>query len=153
MLFGKEIVKVLLDNTRLKRVDVALNSVDEKIKPILSYPAARVINTDKAGNPGQHWVGAFITDSKTCFFDSYGLPPLEKTYQELSKISNGPIVYNKKCVQSLFTSSCGAFVVCFVYHLSNGYTFESFLNLFDSDLESNEKLIERFFRVLYKNDV
>ena len=146
-------MRVLLDNNDMKHVDIAISTVDEKIKPPLTYPAARVINTDKAENSGQHWVGAFITESATCFFDSYGFPPLEGTYKELFKISNAPIVYNKKCVQSLFTSSCGAFVVCFVYCLSNGYSFDKFLNLFGTDLQTNEKIVESFYHALYRNDV
>ena len=152
-MFGTEIMRVLLDNNATKHVDIAISSIDEKIEPVSSYPAARVIKTDEAKKPGQHWVGAYITESTTCFFDSYGFPPLEETYKKLLEISTSPIVYNKKCVQSLFTSSCGAFVACFVYCLSNGYSFDRFLNLFDSDLQANEKIIERFYRVLYRNDV
>ena len=111
-----------------------------------------MINTDSTGNPGEHWVGVFITRNFTYFFDSLGLPPLENTYEELLKISQGQVVYNRKCVQSLFTSTCGAFVVCFVYHLANGYSFESFLKLFTSNFEKNEKLVENFFKILYRKD-
>ena len=133
-MFGTEIMRVLLDNNATKHVDIAISSIDEKIEPVSSYPAARVINTAEAKKPGQHWVGAYITESTTCFFDSYGFPPLEETYKKLLEISTSPIVY-------------------FVYCLSNGYSFDRFLNLFDSDLQANEKIIERFYRVLYRNDV
>ena len=152
-MIGEDIVRVLLANNSMKHVDIAISAVDEKIKPPLTYPAARVINTAKAEKSGQHWVGAFITESETCFFDSYGFPPLEETYKELLKISSGPIVYNKKCVQSLSTSSCGAFVVCFVYCLSNGYSFDKFLNLFGTDLQTNENIVESFYHAVYRNDV
>ncbi|KAF4522353.1 hypothetical protein B566_EDAN011073 [Ephemera danica] len=43
---------------------------------VFEKPAIFIVNTDKAGAPGQHWVSIYISKKGHCeYFDSFGMPP------------------------------------------------------------------------------
>ena len=60
-----------------------------------------IINYDKAGNPGTHWVCVYIDPNRPYseVFDSYGLPPSQIIQDKLKKIGK-PILYNTGQIQS-----------------------------------------------------
>ena len=42
------------------------------------FPRSLIINTDDSSKPGDHWVGLVLNKDKCFYFDSYGLPILQK---------------------------------------------------------------------------
>ena len=59
------------------------------------WPKAIVVNLDRCGNEGTHWVAIFMTPAYSFYFDSYGYPPEEPISKYLRKI-NKRIVYNNR---------------------------------------------------------
>jgi hypothetical protein len=83
---------------------------------ITKRPIALIVNTDPSYLPGQHWIALFInTDNVAEYFDSYGLPPLNKEiFQFLNKLNVEKLVYQTKQLQGLRSSTCGHYCVTFI---------------------------------------
>ena len=89
-----------------------------------------ISNTDVHGKKGKHWIGWFVNGNTVCFFDSYGrrpddstLPINFRTFAESFKV----IQYSEKRVQRWDSFACGYFCILFIYVLSLGLDYSSFL--------------------------
>lgn len=90
---------------------------------------AYIVNTDPAGQPGQHWL-ALWTDHKTCeVFDSYGLPL--STYQNptLQAWFNQwkDIRRSEQTLQALDSFTCGHYALFFLKARARHTSFRDFL--------------------------
>ena len=64
-----------LDDPQLHRVFQGVYPADKLPRSLTkTVPAAYIVNTDPAGEPGQHWLGPWTEQNKCEIFDSYGLP-------------------------------------------------------------------------------
>ena len=64
-----------LDDPELRRVFQGVYPADKlPPSPPQTVRAAYIVNTDPAGEPGQHWLGIWTEQNKCEIFDSYGLP-------------------------------------------------------------------------------
>ena len=64
-----------LDDPQLRRVFQGVYPADQSPRsPPTTVRAAYIVNTDPAGEPGQHWLGLWTEQNKCEIFDSYGLP-------------------------------------------------------------------------------
>ena len=71
-----QLAKILHRSPYTKRNFIGVFSVDKLPIKIKKFPACLVINTDKSGKPGKHWVAMHIKNSWTAeFFDSFGRAP------------------------------------------------------------------------------
>ena len=91
------------------------------------YPYGLVVNTDKAGEPGTHWVAIFVQNANTAeYFDSYGENPNRdienflKTFKYVNK--------NKSKIQSAFDISCGPHVIYYIIEKCKGKTLNEIIN-------------------------
>ena len=67
----------------------------DKIPPICSFPATMIINTADSSSAGEHWVGLYMEEKLCLYFDSFGVPILEKDiYNYLSQYYTN-YIYNK----------------------------------------------------------
>ena len=109
--------------------------------PPSSFPFSLIMNTDKASQPGKHWVAVYCTE-KTCeYFDSFGLPPL---YHELSKLyNNRKLFWSSRCIQHPQSRTCGEFCISFVKSQSKGLTYSQYIKQFSRDLKQNDKIVSR----------
>lgn len=76
-----------------------------------------IANTDVAKDPGTHWIAFYITRIKRIYyFDPYGLPPLKlhKYFNAFLNKSKYKWKYNKKQLQHITTSTCGAHCIHFI---------------------------------------
>ena len=65
-----------LEDPELRRVFHGVYPADQLPRsPPRSVRQAYIVNTDPAGEPGQHWLGLWTEQNKCEVFDSYGLPP------------------------------------------------------------------------------
>ena len=63
------------DDPQLRRVFQGVYPADKLPRsPTNTVRAAHIVNTDKAGEPGQHWLGLWTQQNKCEIFDIYGLP-------------------------------------------------------------------------------
>ena len=85
-----------------------------------------IVNFDKSGGPGTHWV-AWYKDGKTkIYFDSYGVQPPIEVINYLGKL----IYYNTDKVQPAGQVFCGHLCLYVLKELSMGHKFQNILNKF-----------------------
>ena len=90
---------------------------------------AFIVNTDPAGEPGQHWLGIWTEDDACEVMDSYGLPlsyynneTLQAWFQQWKEL-----ITSDMTLQSLDSQACGDYALLFVKARSRGATFSDFL--------------------------
>lgn len=87
-------------------------------------PAGLVINTDKASEPGTHWVAYYIgADGRAEYFDPLGDPIPDNEILSFVKRNNKAwqlTVQNLIPYQSTVSSKCGQFCIFFLRHRLNG---------------------------------
>ena len=85
-----------------------------------------IVNFDKSGGPGTHWVAWYKNGKTKIYFDSYGVQPPTGVIQYLGKL----ICYNTDQVQPRGQVFCGHLCLYVLKELSMGYEFQSILNKF-----------------------
>ena len=93
------------------------------IKLFDKYPYAIVINTDRFGQPGTHWVCVYVISSNCAeYFDSLALKPNQdiQTYLDNFKF----VKRNVHQLQNLYDTSCGSFCIYFLINRCKGMQFE-----------------------------
>ena len=64
-----------LDDPQLRRVFQGVYPAHQlPLSAIKTVRAAYMVNTDPAGEPGQHWLGLWTEQNKCEIFETYGLP-------------------------------------------------------------------------------
>lgn len=136
----------------LHRTKVIVCAIDElprkriKIKRTRYENFAFVINLSKKSEFGSHWTSVFITkDHHTYYVDSYGFKP--RSYQLMAFIQRNSIqaTYSTQQLQQLTSNVCGMYAACFIAHMANGYSFDSFIAKFSKNLLINDIVIVKLF--------
>jgi len=105
----------------------------------VSDRSAIIINTDDSSNPGQHWVPLFLDKGIAEYFDSFGFKIIHNDILKfLNKNNIKKIIYNNKQLQSVTTSTCGAYCVLFVKFRCNNYSFCDFIHYFSNNTINND---------------
>ena len=95
-------------------------------------PSAYVINTDRAGGPGEHWVVVwFDGQGRGEYFDSYGLPPFHHDIESFILRHCHTYRHNPRLLQSVLSSTCGLYALYYVLKKSRGASLESVLSVFN----------------------
>ena len=87
-----------------------------------------IVNFDKSGGLGTHWVAWYKNGKTKIYFDSYGVQPPTEVIQYLGK----PICYNTDQVQPRGQVFCGHLCLYVLKELSEGHEFQNILNKFFS---------------------
>ena len=92
-----------------------------------SFPSAYVFNLDPGHKAGVHWVAVY-SDRKglAVYFDSFGRP-LQREIKDFLNTYAESWNYNHVPVQELYSTTCGQFVVFYIYQRCSGLTLESIL--------------------------
>ena len=73
-----------LEDPELRRVFHGVHPADQLSRsPATGIRQAYIVNTDPAGEPGQHWLALWTEKNQCEIFDSYGLPLHVYTNPEL----------------------------------------------------------------------
>ena len=105
----------------------------------LSFPKSLIINTATFETGGEHWV-AIVLQRKRCFyFDSFGLPIIDKNILHFL-CHYKKVTYTDVCIQNTFSDYCGKFCIAFIKYVHSKHSYNEFINQFD-------------FVNLYKNDL
>lgn len=112
--------------------------------------SAIVANTDPHNMSGAHWV-AFFKDSNGLleYFDSYGQTSLILHHVKFIKRNASHYVYNKKTLQSYYSSVCGLYCLCFLYFKSYGFSLNDYVKMFTMNLNDNDEYIVQLFNTLF----
>ena len=84
-----------------------------------------IVNFDKSGGPGTHWVAWYKNGKTKIYFDSYGVQPPIEVIKYLGK----PIRYNTDQVQPVGQVFCGHLCLYVLKELSEGHEFQKVLNI------------------------
>ena len=146
------------DLNRILRKNSVTKNIYLGAYPACIYPKttkkryAWISNTDTHGEKGKHWVCWFVNDNKICFFDSFGrhpddltLPTNFKTYFHKFNVTQ----FSERRIQKWNSVTCGYFCIHFIYVLSLGLNYETFLNEYS---ETNRKFND-FFVVDFVNSI
>ena len=85
-----------------------------------------IVNFDKSGGSGTHWVAWYKNGKNKIYFDSYGVQPPTEVINYLGK----PIRYNTDQVQSRGQVFCGHLCLYVLKELNEGKEFQNILNKF-----------------------
>lgn len=103
----------------------------DKIPKSDIYPYAAIINTDKYGYPGTHWVAIYVPNKLNIeYFDSFGELPNETIIKYLLNFEN--IHLNKLKIQSLFSDVCGHFCIFYIIKRCRNIAFKKIIQKFCS---------------------
>lgn len=124
----------------------ASNTLPRTFKP----PAAIVVNTDDASEPGTHWVAVYVSKcgKKYEYFDSYGFPPFIKDHLEF--LYNHDVKFNLKQLQSDTSKVCGHYCLAFLNSRMNKMSTKSFLSTFTKNKRRNDTLVKRHIESIMK---
>ena len=113
------------------------------------FPCTFIVNTDKNGMSGTHWICIRISKRKVEVFDSLGLVydnklPIEiLTFLQRFAVSRD-IKLNKR-LQPDSSVLCGFYCIFFIF-LRQFCSFGQIQKYFVDDLNKNEKIIIKFFK-------
>ena len=113
------------------------------------FPCTFIVNTDKNGMSGTHWICIRISKRKVEVFDSLGLVydnklPIEiLTFIQRFAVSRD-IKLNKR-LQPDSSVLCGFYCIFFIF-LRQFCSFGQIQKYFVDDLNKNEKIITKFFK-------
>ena len=109
--------------------------------------ACYIVNTDPAGQPGQHWIALWLENNVCEVMDSYGLP-LEwyRTTRPLidwiTTLEKGHWVTNGTSLQGLHSYACGHYCLAYLKLKARGGSLQDFLALFsDHDYVQNDQKV------------
>ena len=83
-----------------------------------------IVNFDKSGGPGTHWVAWYKNGKNKIYFNSYGVQPLNEVIRYLEK----PIRYNTDQAQPTGQVFCSHLCLYILKELSAGQEFQKVLN-------------------------
>lgn len=105
-------------------------------------PAKLIVNTGASSTNGEHWV-ALLLNPKSCFyFDSFGLPILDKEILNFLGKRYKSTTFSNMCIQNFSSDKCGNFCIYFLKMVDSKKTYQSFLKCFcDINLAFNDSLL------------
>ena len=115
----------------------AHNQIDSlKLKPKQGI----IYNLEDTGQPGTHWVAIFIGDKHAEYFDSFGLPPDDRSLKCLQNSGKEPI-YSDTQIQENSSIECGYYTMAFIRERAQGVSYSDFMHKFKQEPSSfNERL-------------
>lgn len=130
-------------NRKIKMIVCPIDKL-KKIKIKKNREYGIVVNLSNSSEPGSHWTGLYINNNKNsqsgafgAFFDSYGFSPRSFYIEDFIKQNCSNCSYNQRQLQQLTSKVCGMYAACFVMHMSNGGTLDSFTGKFSKNLRLN----------------
>ena len=110
----------ILSGDKFTKLSVkGFHAIDEmKLIKSVSYPSCFVINLDPSYKPGSHWVAVYFDrNDEGEYSDSFARYPPHKVDHFLCSHAKG-WQYNRMQVQEIYTTTCGQFVVFYIYQKS-----------------------------------
>ena len=121
---------------------------------VTQLPAALVVNTDKAHEPGEHWIAIYLkTNGKGQYFDSFGMPPFKEELIDFMEL-NCPKgwTHNKIMFQNILGITCGHYCVLFIKLRCRKYSYKDFTLLFTNVTRINDEVVQHLYKALDKMD-
>jgi len=109
----------------------------------LQRPALMVVNTDKARDPGEHWIAIYLNaDGTGEYFDS--LAQQNKHFEMYMDKYCTSWIRNTKQLQSITSRFCGHYVVVYCSMRARGTNLNEMTRWFTPDYGFNDVLVHEF---------
>lgn len=106
-----------------------------------------IANTDPASQSGQHWVAFYFDGDDVCtYFDSYGLPPIKKSFLHFMERNCKGWIYNTKQLQHHASDMCGPYCLFFAYHICRGRSLDKIQMMLPGEPRLNDIYVKDFIR-------
>lgn len=113
-------------------------------------PCLVVCNTAFSKSSGEHWVGFFLSENQVEFFDSYGMPPSNKSFANFIATNGGDgMHFNPYSLQGLTSTTCGKYVTTYLLCRSLGISSEMYVNEVGGGDDNVRELYEKSFGCNY----
>lgn len=134
----------------------------DKLPEIVDRPAYIIANTDPAHKSGTHWVAFFLPKRGPIeYFDSFGRSPRDKNFLKFiheNSNNNKKCIrkkncfnYNRKCLQSDYSSLCGHYCCVYLFNRKRGRTLKHFLSRFhDHTRTMNDAIIAKMYKNIFE---
>ena len=110
-----------------------------------SFHRTLIINNMPSNKEGEHWVALVLKKKRCYYFDSFGLPIINRNILRFLK-GYRKVTYSDVCIQSVNSEKCGKFCIAFVKSVRCKQSFSNFLSSFDYvNLANNDILIEKIY--------
>lgn len=118
---------------------------DQLPRTISKYPSAYVCNTQPHTDEGEHWIAIYLDEhGQGEYFDSYGLPPLHRTFVNYLKKHCTSWIFNNKQLQALTSHVCGQYCIFYVLHRCRGLSMQTIVHMFGKNVQDNDVLVHEF---------
>jgi len=138
-----ELVKI----GKINDIDIKINNimmVDEIIK--IKKSGNYIINLEKRGKGGSHWIALLVRNKKWCYIDSFGAFPSSIILKHC-KNNNFNLGYSNYICQAIRSTRCGIYSLQAIKYLqytnSNNIYDEAnlYVNNYEPDEKNNEKIV------------
>ena len=119
------------------------------------HDCCTTINTDPAKAKGDHWVAMRMIKNKCFYFDSFGVPILDKEIKQFAK-EYDEVIYSNICIQDLTSVKCGEFCIAFINNVNSITSYEKFINMFYPEIFINDSIVsilvkqKQIYRIFFK---
>ena len=114
-----------------------------------------IMNFDKLGEPGSHWVCMQIGKSRNSYFDSYGKRPPKFVAVHFHRFlgNKKKIERNSKQLQSEFSTTCGQWCMYFVWRKCTGWNMKNITSPFKTEIPlTNDYVMNNLVRKTFGTD-
>ena len=111
-------------------------------KSYLPENSSYIINIQRSGLPGSHWISVLVKKNCILYFDSIGLPVINEYIKKRLELCNCDIYYSRLSIQGIFSMFCAYYTLAFLIKChEEKRSYEDFLGNFKhgKSLE-NEKI-------------
>lgn len=131
-------------NAFLKDVPNFIGTYPSDMLPAkVERPFSLICNLDDSYSEGSHWVAIFIeANGDAYFFDSYGREPPPQDIEEYLFNNGNSVAYSPLTLQAVTSEVCGHYVILFIYLMSYGVEYCTFLSLFNRNPTYNDLLVK-----------
>lgn len=144
MLYTNDLETLLRKNKKTSLFFRGVYANDE-LPTHTSTPALYVCNTDPSTKTGQHWVVIFINDKRKAeYFDSFGLHPSIKNFENFLSKNSLAWKCNIKPVQHILSDACGYHCLFYAIHRCIGFDMNAIINMYTDNLIFNDELVKHF---------
>ena len=105
-----------------------------------------IVNTDPAGQPGQHWIALWLDNQRIEVIDSYGLPlewypKTQPLIDWITTLDKRYWIANGATLQGLHSAACGHYCLAYLKLKARGGSLSDFLALFSKDYVQNDQKV------------
>lgn len=129
----RDILQSLTQDQHAKRYFLGVFPRD-KLPQITKYPSSLIVNTDKQGEKGEHWLEIYVDKYINCeFFDSFGLSEKDYGFESYIRTFSRNYTSNKFQMQDISSNACGYYCIYFILFKSRGLSMLEIQSFFSQD--------------------